>query len=165
MNRSAILIGLIFIFLFPNIMSAQSKTAPGNEEIWNSLINQKAGLGLSSYGHYANGREIDRQKPSKRNHNRDECLVLGNRHIWWLYSADGNFIFDYHVEGNKLVLTNRRRCNKKGNPISVSDGSSTYLQMIEYKYIEYSLGQAIITDILTVDNISIYRHFIPVTDY
>ncbi len=155
----------LFLILFSNCMSAQNNTAPGNAETWNTLINQKAGLGLISYGLYKNGREMTRLTPSKRNHNRDECLVLGNKHILWLYSADGNYIFDYQVEGDKLILTNRRKCNENGVPTSVSDGFSTYVQMIEYKFTNVTLVKSIITDILTVDKYSTYRHFLPVTDY
>lgn len=128
-------------------LAVHSQQCEGCARGWAIATESKCKMLLQNYGQYQDERLVNISIPSRQNGNANEYIRLKKGHLYWMNTAEGNFVYDYKVEGQYLRLSNKRTLRAK-HPVA-SDSLTIEMTKLWAEGTDWYFQ--------TVDNNGIYR--------
>ncbi len=104
---------------------------------------------LQQYGQYQDGRVVNINIPSTQVGNAHEYIKLKKGRLYWMNTVEGNFVYDYEVDGQYIRLSNKRTL--KGKYPVVCDAFTIEMTMLWAEGTDWYFQ--------TVDNKGTYRFY------
>ena len=149
---------LFFPFLLTTLGVNGQRTEDCNK-MWSEIINDGYYLSLQSYGLLSNGVEVNKLVPSEITQNKGEHIWFDDKNFYWMATADGNYIFEYKIDGQYLYYSNKQSIDREGRVKEYQPDFSSWLKIDKYERLN---GNKFLKYIFTTSKEGTYRYFVPV---